>query len=283
MPENIARLLYVLRILLEFGRHLLATMERRAAGPGSWLFRAIFGTAELPVIYAHLRRGLLRAAALESLLLARAAAGHDVVPSSPDSRAAPGADPSADLPTGSLETQVAHLTAARARQDAPIDPDNQATAESIAAEVHARPISRTIAEISRDLGVVAVLCTRDFWDAITDAIARFEDSTAACPANPQPEPEQPPQSAHIITCTEQENRGPDQCPHWLTQSKSVSRPASPLRANPILIRRNPASRPRFATTAPATPRHNVTIQNRNPAMAVNATGPPLRLATKLAA
>jgi len=37
MPENIARLLYVVRILLDFGHHLAATIERRAAGPGFWL------------------------------------------------------------------------------------------------------------------------------------------------------------------------------------------------------------------------------------------------------
>jgi len=73
VPENIAGLLYVVGVLLEYGRHLAATIERRAAAPGFGLFAALFGSPRLPVILTYLHRGILRATALETLLLQRAA------------------------------------------------------------------------------------------------------------------------------------------------------------------------------------------------------------------
>jgi hypothetical protein len=73
MPEHIAFLLQAARMLLGYGRHLLATVQRRAAAPTFPTIAAAFGTANLATIRAHLNRGLLRAAALERFLLERAA------------------------------------------------------------------------------------------------------------------------------------------------------------------------------------------------------------------
>ncbi len=78
MPERIAGLLRVVRILLAYGRHLTDTVAQRAAAPSFTSIAACFGTLNLSVILAHLRRGLLRAAALERVLLARAASGRDI-------------------------------------------------------------------------------------------------------------------------------------------------------------------------------------------------------------
>jgi len=177
MPENIARILYIVRILLAFGRHLADTIECRAASNGFWLFRAVFGTSRLPVIQAYIHRAILRASALETLLLARAAAGHDVAPT-PAPRATGAAIAEAGPDGEPLDAQVDRLVAERARLDAPADPANLATAAQIEAEVLARPIGRTISDIRRDLGVVADMCTTEFWSATTGAIACYSASAA---------------------------------------------------------------------------------------------------------
>src|SRR5579859_716390 len=78
LPNNIASLLHAARTLLTYGRHLIDTVRHRAAAPNFNAIAACFGTANLSTILAHLHRGLLRAAALERVLLARAATGRDI-------------------------------------------------------------------------------------------------------------------------------------------------------------------------------------------------------------
>jgi len=266
MPENIARLLYVVRMLLEYGRHLAATIERRAAAPGFWLFAAVFGTTKLPVIRAYLHRGILRAAALESLLLQRAAAGRDVAAAPLPKRIAPGESANAHPCDEQFSAQVARLTAERAQHDAPADPDNLCTAEQIEAEIRARSIARTIADISRDFGIVAMMCTRDFWGAVTDAIFRHHDSVAVdCLEDSQPGPVLLPQPKKDPT----------------RQRMNPAARLSPPR--PLGFKFGARTTAHFnANTAPARPRHNVPIPERRAERAA-ATGPPLRAAMQLAA
>src|SRR4029077_20285936 len=78
VPEYIAALLYAVDMLLGYGRHLFATIRHRAAAPTFPTIAAAFGTSNLSTILAHLNRGILRAAALERFLLARAATGRDI-------------------------------------------------------------------------------------------------------------------------------------------------------------------------------------------------------------
>ena len=266
VPAHIARLLYVIRILLEFGRHLAATMERRAAAPGFWLFSAVFGTTKLPVILAHLHRGILRAAALESLLLKRAAAGRDVAAAP---QPAPAEDANADPCNEPFNAQVARLAAERAQHDAPVDPDNLATEEEIEAEIRARPIGRTIADIRRDLGIVAMMCTREFWDSITDAVACYQDSEPLSLEDTPPEPQARPQdqTQESDPLTEHADPRPTLNPRRTPLPRSGNHRVVPFRARPTL----------------AQPRHDVPAPHRHSAAAPAATGPPLRAATKLAA
>src|SRR5215469_5244734 len=77
-PNNIVFLLHAARILLGYGRHILDTLRPRAAAPSFNAIAACFGTANLATIVAHLNRGMLRAYALERVLLARAATGRDI-------------------------------------------------------------------------------------------------------------------------------------------------------------------------------------------------------------
>ena len=78
MPEYVAVFLHAVRILLGYGRHLLATVERRATAPTFPTIAAAFGTANLSTILAHLHRGILRATALERFLRERATTGRDI-------------------------------------------------------------------------------------------------------------------------------------------------------------------------------------------------------------
>src|SRR6201996_5289130 len=78
MPARIAALLHTVRIMLGFGRHLAETAKDRSAGTDFNAIAVCFGTSRLCAILAHVQRGLLRAAALERVLLARAARGRDI-------------------------------------------------------------------------------------------------------------------------------------------------------------------------------------------------------------
>jgi len=268
MPENIARILYVVRVLLEYGRHLAATIERRAAAPGFWLFSAVFGTARLPVIAAHLHRGILRATALESLLLQRAAAGRDVAAAPLHGHAAPSTDANTDPCNEPFEAQVARLTAERAQHDAPVDPDNLSAAEQIEAEVRVRPIGRTIADIRRDLGIVAMMCTRELWDALTGTIACYEDSAATvCVEDVPPETESCQPEHENDPEQEQKDRGASLDSRPKLAFEHRGRLVNPFRPKPT----------------PTLPRHNVPVMHRRAAVAANATGPPLCAAMKRAA
>src|SRR4029077_17908266 len=75
---NIEFLLHAARILLTYGRHLIDTVRQRATAPNFNAIAACFASPTLATILAHLNRGILRAAALERVLLARAAAGRDI-------------------------------------------------------------------------------------------------------------------------------------------------------------------------------------------------------------
>ena len=65
-----------------YGRHLIDTVRQRATAPNFNAIAACFGTDNLSTILAHLNRGILRAAALERVLLARAATGRTSTSSS---------------------------------------------------------------------------------------------------------------------------------------------------------------------------------------------------------
>ena len=78
MPQRLAALLHVVRVLLGHGRRLVETVPERAANVEFAALAGVFGTYTLPTILARLQRGILRAMALERYLLARAAKGRDI-------------------------------------------------------------------------------------------------------------------------------------------------------------------------------------------------------------
>ncbi len=185
IPARIAALLNTVRILLGFGRHLAATAEQRSASTDFNAIASCFGTGRLCAILAHLQRGLLRAAALERLLLERAARGRDIdftaprqrptatPPAPPDPPAAPSAEPPVEPP-------VEQKPAPRAsRPRGWNDPEMfMPTPEELDAQVRRRPLGRTLVDICLDLAVVPGFCTGQFWNILFDSIRLHGGSIA---------------------------------------------------------------------------------------------------------
>ena len=252
MPKNIADLLYVVCTLLEYGRHLAATLESRAAAPGFSIIARLFGTANLRTIHAYLHRGILRAAALEALLRKRAQSGRDIVIRPPRLRSAPNPNPAHDTESESLDAQTADLRARRAQRDAPIDPDHLPTAAEIEAEVRTRSIGRSIDDICRDLGVVPGYCTGAFWRAIMNAIV-FHDGSF---------------TGRIADISQRAERYRQERPDD-TAVKLAELPAEVLdRPLGFLVGETPVD------PLPVAARHDVPLPEQQPVAAAEATGPP---------
>ncbi len=196
IPARIAALLHTVRILLGYGRHLAATAEPRSASTDFNAIASCFGTSRLYAILAHLQRGLLRAAALERVLLERAARGRDIgfpapreqaaapLPAAADALTAAPADP----PAGAFgdpateqpaAAQVARKPARRSRPAGWNDPELfMPTLEELEAQVRRRPLGRTLVEICLDLAVVPGFCTGSFWNELFDSIRLHGGSVA---------------------------------------------------------------------------------------------------------
>jgi hypothetical protein len=135
-PSRSARLLSLVRRLIDYGRELAATIRHRAVADPD-IVRGSFGTIDVALILERITRGLQRAGVLEARLLGSAerldAARRRA--SSPRGPRAP--RPAAARATDQASARLAHLP----------------TEEQIAAEARRRPIGRVIADICRDLGI----------------------------------------------------------------------------------------------------------------------------------
>jgi hypothetical protein len=159
LPAAIGRVLGVVRELIGYGRQLAATLQQRAAAPGFALFAKPFGTTDVAVILVRITNGLRRAAALEAWLSQRAARGKDVPP------------PPIRLPTFSAGAS------SDARSEPPTaDPAQDPrlvrllTEEEVAAEVRRRPVGAVVADICRDLGIMA---PHPLWGELRTVIIHY--------------------------------------------------------------------------------------------------------------
>ena len=179
LPNNIAVILHAARILLDYGRHLVATVRQRAAAPTFNAIAECFGTENLSTIVAHLNRGILRAIALERVLLARAATGRDIDfverhAHAPDPQPAP-ADAEAQQPTAKPAT-ARHIPRP-SRRVGWNDPEFvMPTLEDLERQVRRRPVGRTILDICLDLAVVPGFCHSAFWNELFDIMNWFGGS-----------------------------------------------------------------------------------------------------------
>lgn len=181
-PDRIAVLLRVVRVLLGYGRHLAGTVRRRAATPSFTTIAACFGTLDLSVILAHLHRGILRALALQHVLLARAASGHDIGFAGTrirvrDPRPAPADQDAISQPAPPAAPKPARWPSRRSAWDDVAD-FHTPTLAQLEAQVRRRPLGRTIVDICLDLAVVPGFCAGPFWNELFDTVQGYGGSMA---------------------------------------------------------------------------------------------------------
>jgi hypothetical protein len=169
-PSRSARLLGLVRQLIDYGRELATTIRQRAFTDPRSVSRC-FGTNDLALILARITRGLHRADALEARLLRNAPrldAGPRSAASPPRPRASrPAAGPCAAPVAEEADPRLALVPA--------LDP-GMPTPEQIAAEVRRRPIGVVIADICRDLGIMP---SHPLWRELDILIIEYGGSLAA--------------------------------------------------------------------------------------------------------
>ena len=177
VPEYIAALLYAVDVLLGYGRHLLGTVHRRAAAPTFPAIAACFGTANLSTIMALLNRGVMRATALQHVLLARAATGQDIKMVTRRTRTEEEPPPAPTDPQSEQPTVPPTKPKAARRPSLPPGSDDpelfMPTPQELERQVRRRSFGRTMAEICSDLGVVPGLCTPAFWNGMFEIMHYF--------------------------------------------------------------------------------------------------------------
>jgi hypothetical protein len=189
VPEGIAAVLSIVAILVEYGRHLADTIEHRALWRGFATIAQFFGTASLPVMLAHIQRGIMRAVVLERMLRRRAARGRDLAFLARRVRARREAEPAAPqaepAPAVAAGPQPAEAPPAQQPAAGPVRRgftaeqltlDTLPSMAQLEAEVRRRPVGQTIVDICRDLGVSPSLCEGSFWDRVFMAIRWYRGS-----------------------------------------------------------------------------------------------------------
>jgi hypothetical protein len=163
-PSHTARLLSLVRKLIDYGRSLAASLQQ--PNPASDLADATrhFGISSIALILSRITRGLLRAAALEAGL-ERGKACLDIAPRP-------------------LAARTPHLPrpaqpAAEPAQSGACPPDAGLallpTPAQIAAEIRRRPAGAVIADICRDLGIMP---SHPLWREISELVVRHGGNLA---------------------------------------------------------------------------------------------------------
>jgi len=188
MPERIAAVLHIVHILATYGRHLADTIQRRSVRRGFATIAQFFPTAKVSVILAHIFRGIMRAVALERLLLQRAASGRDLLVFTPPDdtldAANPAVPPWPDAAFGSnappTQPSAPQTPTRRPTREpfpqAPLTLDSLPSMRQVEAEVRRHPVGRTLLAICNDLGVAPILCSNAMWESLYRAFAQYRGS-----------------------------------------------------------------------------------------------------------
>ncbi|HTI80931.1 MAG TPA: hypothetical protein VL614_10835 [Acetobacteraceae bacterium] len=219
LPNNITVFLHAVAILLDYGRHLVATVRHRAAAPNFAAIAACFGTANLTTILAHLNRGILRATALERVLLARAATGKDIDFVEP--RVRPPQQHPALAEAVQPEQRVAACAAIGKRAPRRLRPAGwndpelfMPTLEELERQAWRRPIGRTIRDICLDLAVVPGFCHSAFWNELFEIITWFGSNVGEIMQE---------KSRRQRAFSKEQDRNPDANWDWINASREALR------------------------------------------------------------
>ncbi len=166
----IARVLSLVRKLIDYGKQLADTVQQHASTPSFALWARPFGTTDVAVILARITNGLRRAAALEARLCRRAARDQQLAPK-------PIRAPATHAPRP-VRRPVTQPDAEPNNRTGDLRLANLPTEEKIAAEVLRRPIGAVIVDICGDLGIAPGDLDRAFWDEINHAIMMYGGSLA---------------------------------------------------------------------------------------------------------
>jgi hypothetical protein len=152
---NLTRLIGLVRKLIDYGKDLATTLQARGLTDRPAGASAHFGIRDIALILSRIAVALLRADALEARLL-RSAARPDPKPSPPraPSQCAPNAARRDAEPAEEPDPCLARLP----------------TTAQIAAEIRRRPIGAVIADICRDLGIMA---DHPLWRELHPAIILY--------------------------------------------------------------------------------------------------------------
>ncbi len=165
MPARIAEVLRLAQTLTTYGRHISALISRPTTWFGFVIIARLFGTAAVPAMAAQIQRGIMRAMALEAMLLRRAQRGADLILA-----------PSKTGPRKPRQTTKPPEQASPSTKTPPLTLENLPTQQETQAWVRRRPIGRTIAAIILDLGIAPTLCEGAVWNRVHEAIQAYRGS-----------------------------------------------------------------------------------------------------------
>ena len=144
-PGRAARLLSLVRKLIDYGKEVAHDLQQNGAGMHPFRLATRFDTADVALILARIARGLRLAAGLETRLISHPPREEPSIATGASTRAAGAAAPRP--PRTALPAPRGTRLAADPRLAA------LPSAEEIAAECRRRPIGAVLADICRDLGI----------------------------------------------------------------------------------------------------------------------------------
>jgi hypothetical protein len=158
---GITECIFLAQTLTAYGHYLGKLLIRPTIWRGFITVARFFGTVDLMEILPRIQRGLMRAMALEAMLLQRAQRGRDMVVNAPPA------------PTATPPTQAARSLSPRKTAQPPLTFANMPSMSDIENQVRRTPVGRTIAAICLDLAISPSLCTGPFWQRLFQAMMFF--------------------------------------------------------------------------------------------------------------
>jgi len=159
VPPRIRAVLGIVHTLIAYGQNLAESLENHASQPHLLpCFRfiaTIFFTKDVALILARIKRGLLRAAALEERLQKRAASGRDI-------------RPLRIRPRSPRKPRTGNPTTPPSSYDPRLP-----SIEQIANQVRHRSIGAILVDICLDLGIIPGQMDPAAWNELGQALALF--------------------------------------------------------------------------------------------------------------